>query len=103
MTGGVAAILGPVGDNFGAGMSGGMAYVYDPENHLVDLINDDMVIYQRIEVDHYADELRALLALHFKNTQEPGSPSVCWSTSIGNALSSGRWCRARCWTSCRCR
>ena len=31
MTGGVAAILGPVGDNFGAGMSGGMAYVYDPE------------------------------------------------------------------------
>ena len=28
-----------------------------------------MVIYQRIEVDHYADELKALLALHFKNTQ----------------------------------
>ncbi|MGI9419187.1 MAG: glutamate synthase-related protein, partial [Geminicoccaceae bacterium] len=69
MTGGVAAILGPVGDNFGAGMSGGMVYVYDPKNHLVDLINDDMVIYQRIEVDHYADELKALLALHFKNTQ----------------------------------
>ena len=69
MTGGVAAILGPVGDNFAAGMSGGMAYVYDPENHLVDLINDDMVVYQRIEVDHYVDELKALLALHFKNTQ----------------------------------
>ena len=69
MTGGVAAILGPVGDNFAAGMSGGMAYVFDPDAHLADLINDDMVIYQRIEVDHYADELKALLTLHFKNTQ----------------------------------
>ncbi|MGI9510737.1 MAG: glutamate synthase large subunit, partial [Geminicoccaceae bacterium] len=69
MTGGLAAILGPVGDNFGAGMSGGMAYVYDPDEHFADLVNDDMVIYQRIEVDHYADELKALLTLHFKNTQ----------------------------------
>ena len=30
MTGGRAVILGPVGRNFGAGMSGGIAYVYDP-------------------------------------------------------------------------
>ena len=32
MTGGVAVILGPVGDNFGAGMTGGMAFVYDPDD-----------------------------------------------------------------------
>ena len=69
MTGGVAVILGPVGDNFGAGMSGGMAYVYDPGEHLAELINTDMVIYQRIQVQHYEDELKVLLALHFKNTQ----------------------------------
>jgi glutamate synthase (NADPH/NADH) large chain len=69
MTGGVAAILGPVGDNFAAGMSGGMAYVYDPDNRLGEKINGDMVVHQRIEVAHYADELRALLTLHFKNTQ----------------------------------
>ena len=31
MTGGTAIILGEVGDNFGAGMTGGMAFVYDPE------------------------------------------------------------------------
>ena len=31
MTGGTAVILGPTGRNFGAGMSGGTAYVYDPE------------------------------------------------------------------------
>ena len=69
MTGGAAAILGPVGDNFGAGMSGGMAYVYDPDQHFAEKVNVDMVIYQRIEVDHYADQLKSMLAQHFKNTQ----------------------------------
>ena len=34
MTGGTAVILGAVGDNFGAGMTGGMAFVYDPEDVL---------------------------------------------------------------------
>ena len=32
MTGGVAVILGSIGANFGAGMTGGMAYIYDPED-----------------------------------------------------------------------
>ena len=32
MTGGSIVILGDVGDNFGAGMTGGMAFVYDPNN-----------------------------------------------------------------------
>jgi glutamate synthase (NADPH/NADH) large chain len=69
MTGGTAVILGSVGANFAAGMSGGMAYVYDPKERFAELVNDDMVVYQRIEIDHYEDELRALLTLHFKNTQ----------------------------------
>jgi glutamate synthase (NADPH) large chain len=69
MTGGVAVILGAVGDNFAAGMSGGMAYVYDPENRLPGLINPDMVIYQRIEVDHYLRQLKGLIAQHLEHTQ----------------------------------
>ena len=32
MTGGIAVILGTIGANFGAGMTGGMAYLYDPED-----------------------------------------------------------------------
>lgn len=68
MTGGVAVILGPVGDNFAAGMSGGMAYVWDPENLLPIRINDEMVIYQRLEVDHYIAELRALIEEHVRET-----------------------------------
>ena len=39
MTGGVAVILGATGKNFGAGMSGGIAYVYDPEATLKALCN----------------------------------------------------------------
>ncbi len=68
MTGGVAVILGPVGDNFAAGMSGGMAYVWDPDDILAQRINADMVIFQRLEVDHYVNELRALLEEHGRET-----------------------------------
>lgn len=42
MTGGTIVILGRVGKNFGAGMSGGFAYVYDPEGALPDMCNEDV-------------------------------------------------------------
>lgn len=42
MTGGVAVILGPTGKNFGAGMSGGLAFVYDPEGRLPARANADV-------------------------------------------------------------
>lgn len=42
MTGGTAVILGPVGKNFGAGMSGGFAYVYDPDSRLPGMCNEDV-------------------------------------------------------------
>ena len=48
MTGGTAVILGPVGDNFAAGMTGGMAFVYDPDDELRHRINDDSVVWRRI-------------------------------------------------------
>jgi glutamate synthase (NADPH/NADH) large chain len=50
-------------------MSGGMAFVHDPMEVLERRINDDMVIYQRIEVDHYTALLRGLLAEHVAETQ----------------------------------
>ncbi|WP_430506528.1 glutamate synthase large subunit [Haloparvum sp. PAK95] len=43
MTGGVVAVLGDFGRNFAAGMSGGVAYVYDPEDKLADTANTGMV------------------------------------------------------------
>lgn len=42
MTGGVAVILGPTGKNFGAGMSGGLAFVYDPNGQLPSRANADV-------------------------------------------------------------
>ena len=47
MTGGTAIILGPVGNNFAAGMTGGMAFVYDKEGTLPVRINLEDVIYQQ--------------------------------------------------------
>ena len=48
MTGGTAVILGAVGDNFGAGMTGGMAFVYDPDDTFQRAVNPDSVIWQRL-------------------------------------------------------
>jgi glutamate synthase (NADPH/NADH) large chain len=43
MTGGVVVVLGKTGRNFAAGMSGGIAYVYDPEGRFPALVNGAMV------------------------------------------------------------
>ena len=53
MTGGTAVILGAVGDNFGAGMTGGMAFVYDPEDVFERRVNPDTVIWQRLDHPHW--------------------------------------------------
>jgi len=68
MTGGLAAILGKVGDNFAAGMTGGMAYVYDEEGQFPLFVNPESVIWQRLEVPHYEDQLKALIQEHIDET-----------------------------------
>ncbi len=69
MTGGTAVILGPVGDNFGAGMTGGMAFVYDPAEIFADRVNPDTVIWQRIQSSHWESRCRSLIAEHFRETR----------------------------------
>jgi glutamate synthase (NADPH) large chain len=51
MTGGRAVVLGPTGRNFGAGMSGGVAYVYDPNGTFPANVNTEMVDTERIDDD----------------------------------------------------
>jgi glutamate synthase (NADPH/NADH) large chain len=68
MTGGAVAILGPVGDNFAAGMTGGSAFVYDPEDNFANVINDDSVVWQRVEVAHWENLLRSLVEEHQRLT-----------------------------------
>ncbi|MFP6702334.1 MAG: glutamate synthase-related protein, partial [Planctomycetaceae bacterium] len=55
MTGGRTVILGPTGRNFAAGMSGGVAYVYDPQDEFLPRCNLEMVALERVEDE--ADEL----------------------------------------------
>ena len=58
MTGGTAIILGKVGDNFGAGMTGGMAFVYDKENNFENFVNSSSIIWQSVETDYWKDFLK---------------------------------------------
>ncbi len=69
MTGGRAVILGEVGDNFGAGMTGGMAFVYDAKETLATHINADTIIAQRLASQYWEEELKALIAEHVAETQ----------------------------------
>ncbi len=64
MTGGTVVILGPVGDNFAAGMTGGMAFVYDPGQTFGTVVNDESVVWQRIATDYWDDVLRAHVEEH---------------------------------------
>ena len=51
MTGGRVVVLGPTGRNFGAGMSGGVAYVYDPDGAFPALVNHEMVELETLDED----------------------------------------------------
>ena len=57
MTGGLVAVLGPTGSNFGAGMTGGFAYVLDLDNSFVDRYNHELVEIQRVH-SGYMEEYR---------------------------------------------
>jgi glutamate synthase (NADPH/NADH) large chain len=69
MTGGTVVILGPVGPNFAAGMSGGMAFIYDVDDVLPERINPDGVIHQRVETEYWEAQLRELISEHWRETQ----------------------------------
>ncbi len=76
MTGGTVVSLGPVGANFGAGMTGGMAFVYDPDGHFPLLANGDTVLWQRVETAHWERELKALVQEHVTETQSPYAEAI---------------------------
>ena len=69
MTGGCVVILGKVGDNFAAGMTGGMAFVYDPTDELKNFINLNSVIAQAPETAFWKNYLKSLINEHFKETE----------------------------------
>ena len=69
MTGGTVIILGKVGDNFAAGMTGGMAFIYDPDQEFENYVNPSSVIWQIPETDYWKNYLKRLINEHYKETQ----------------------------------
>jgi glutamate synthase (NADPH/NADH) large chain len=64
MTGGCVVIIGKVGDNFAAGMTGGMAFIYDPKNQFENYVNPASVVWQIPETDYWKNYLFNLLNNH---------------------------------------
>ena len=76
MTGGNIIILGDIGDNFGAGMTGGMAFIYDPENQFDKKVNPESVVWQTPETKFWIEHLRKLIKEHAIETNSTISKKI---------------------------
>ncbi len=85
MTGGRVVILGGIGDNFGAGFTGGQAFIYDPDNKFALKVNPDTVTWQRVAHPHWAEELRSLVARHAEETNSRYARMLLhdWDITLG--------------------
>lgn len=81
MTGGIVAILGETGRNFAAGMSGGRAYVWDPENSLEGCYNSGMVELERLIHEEESKRLQSLIYSYLEATESPRASTILkdWS------------------------
>ncbi len=64
MTGGRVVVLGDTGRNFAAGMSGGIAYVWDHRGDFASKVNQAMVELEHMEADEDIAELKGLIERH---------------------------------------
>jgi Glutamate synthase domain 3 len=69
MTGGNVVILGEVGQNFGAGMTGGMAFIYDEAGTFCSRVNPENLHVGRIAHPYWDNVLRDLVEEHAKKTE----------------------------------
>ena len=76
MTGGSVIILGEVGDNFAAGMTGGMAFVYDVNKQFHKKVNPETVIWQTLETEYWINYLKDLVKEHFEQTNSKISKNI---------------------------
>jgi glutamate synthase (NADPH/NADH) large chain len=85
MTGGRVVVLGPTGRNFGAGMSGGIAYVYDPDDTFATRLNREMVQLQQLD-DVDVEFLQFTITRHADYTESPVARAILdgWATEVGN-------------------
>ncbi|MBI2383753.1 MAG: glutamate synthase large subunit [Gammaproteobacteria bacterium] len=88
MTGGVVAVLGRVGVNFGAGMTGGFAYVLDEKRGFVDRYNHELIDIHRIVAEHmeaHQHYLKGLIQDHVDHTGSKWAQQILsdWRDYVG--------------------
>ena len=76
MTGGKVVILGEVGDNFAAGMTGGMAFIYDKNKDFEKKVNPESVVWQNLETDYWKNYLKDLVKGHANETDSNLSKQI---------------------------
>ena len=84
MTGGTVVVLGPTGRNFAAGMSAGVAYIYDPSEMFLNQYNAELVSVGRVASEDSADYLKNLVAAHVAATNSRLGQELLetWDTSV---------------------
>ena len=88
MTGGRVVVLGGTGRNFAAGMSGGIAYVWNKDNDFSKNCNPDMVELEKVEAAEDISELKQLIENHQKFTGSTVAEGILsdWNQSIKQFL-----------------
>ena len=76
MTGGSVVILGEVGDNFAAGMTGGMAFIYDKSKEFEKKVNPESVVWQNVETEYWKTLLKNLISDHLKETKSSVAKNI---------------------------
>lgn len=84
MTGGTAVILGQTGRNFAAGMSGGVAYVFDDDKDFASKCNMEMVELETVESAEDIAHLKALISEHQETTQSDVAEALLadWASAL---------------------
>ena len=84
MTGGRVVVLGRTGRNFAAGMSGGIAYVFDPEGRFPGLCNLGMVALETLDDPAEIQHLKTMLERHARYTDSPVAKQLLerWDAAV---------------------
>ena len=90
MTGGRVAILGPVGDNFGAGMTGGLAWVWDREQRFHQVANPDAIDWYTLSemAEEHQAAFTTLVTLHHERTGSVRAKELLkdWDKTLSQTL-----------------
>ncbi|RYH28910.1 glutamate synthase large subunit [archaeon] len=86
MTGGRVVVLGETGRNFAAGMSGGIAYIYDPDQQFSTRCNMGMVGLEKVDTKEESLQLRSYIAEHGEKTGSTVAANILknWDKEVGH-------------------